>query len=155
MLFIDTSAWLAWYHKRDPHHAAAVEVWRAILAQGGNYATSSFVLDELFTLLGRRLEYRFAADRARSIYRSDLLTILRPDEDDETKALVYFEKFADQRVSFTDCVSFALMRRRRIERVFAFDRHFAIAGFSVIPGAFPAGATGWVAETPEPYVVDE
>ena len=37
--------------------------------------------------------------------------ILRPEADDELEALNLFRKLSDQRVSFTDCVSFALMRR--------------------------------------------
>jgi predicted nucleic acid-binding protein len=41
-------------------------------------------------------------------------------------------KFADQGMSFTDCVSFAIMRRRRIRTVFTFDRHFQQAGFRLL-----------------------
>ncbi len=43
-------------------------------------------------------------------------------------------KLADQGPSFTDCVSFVLMKRRRLRRVFTFDRHFAAAGFEMWPG---------------------
>ena len=39
------------------------------------------------------------------------------------------KKYADQAVSFTDCLSFALMRRDGIRECFAFDRHFQAAGF--------------------------
>ena len=93
------------------------------------------MLDETFTLLGRRSTYAFAADRARALLSSAALTILRPDADDETAAVELFAKFADQQVSFTDCVSFVLMRRHRLERAFTFDRHFADAGFEVLPRA--------------------
>ncbi len=61
------------------------------------------------------------------------MTILRPDADDEEKAVDVFAKFADQQVSFTDCISFVLMRRNRLERVFTFDRHFGSAGFEIMP----------------------
>lgn len=44
-------------------------------------------------------------------------------------ALKLFEKFADQAVSFTDCVSFALMREADIQTVFSSDSHFERAGF--------------------------
>ena len=59
--------------------------------------------------------------------------VLRPDADDETRAIDLFAKFADQQISFTDCVSFVLMRRNRLERAFTFDRHFADAGFDLMP----------------------
>jgi len=42
-------------------------------------------------------------------------------------------KYADQSVSFTDCVSFALLERHNIKCAISFDRHFAIAGFAVEP----------------------
>jgi predicted nucleic acid-binding protein len=35
----------------------------------------------------------------------------------------------DQKVSFTDCVSFTLMREAGIQTAFAFDSHFERAGF--------------------------
>ena len=91
------------------------------------------MLDETFTLLARRSTYEFAAQRARNLFASESLTILRPDENDELAALEWFQKFADQSVSFTDCVSFVLMDKQRIKRAFSFDRHFKTAGFDVEP----------------------
>jgi predicted nucleic acid-binding protein len=41
-------------------------------------------------------------------------------------------KYSDHEVSFTDCVSFAIMRRQQIRTAFTFDRHFRDAGFRVI-----------------------
>lgn len=95
--------------------------------------TSSYVLDETITLLARRTSYEFAAERARNLFKSNALSILRPDENDELAALQLFQKYADQIVSFTDCVSFVLMERRQIECAFSFDRRFAVAGFDVEP----------------------
>lgn len=92
-------------------------------------------MDETLTLLGRRTTYAFAAARADALYGSRVLTILRPDAADESAAVDLFRKFADQKVSFTDCVSFALMRRHRVKRAFTFDRHFAGAGFEVWPAS--------------------
>lgn len=37
---------------------------------------------------------------------------------------------------FIDCISFVLMRSRRIKRVFSFDRHFDAAGFQRMPMTF-------------------
>ena len=63
----------------------------------------------------------------------EYLTVHRPDEADETRAVDLFEKYSDQAVSFTDCVSFVLMRRHAIESAFTFDQHFERAGFSRWP----------------------
>jgi predicted nucleic acid-binding protein len=38
-----------------------------------------------------------------------------------------------RRVSLVDWASFELMRRRGIERAFAFDRDFSTQGFEIVP----------------------
>ncbi len=47
--------------------------------------------------------------------------------------MTFFEGSADQGVSFTDALSFAVMRRLSIGRAFTFDRHLALAGFELWP----------------------
>lgn len=133
MIFIDTGAFLARYLSHDQYHAQAVEFWEKIRQRKESCFTSNFVLDETFTLLGRRAGYEFAAERADYIYASEVLAILRPDREDELKAIGFFKKYADQAVSFTDCISFVLMRQKKIRRVFSFDRHFEWAGFKIYP----------------------
>lgn len=133
MIFIDTGAFLARFIERDQYHDAAVKHWQKLQQDHRRCYTSNFVLDETVTLLARRTTYPFAAARAKNLYDSKLLSILRPDQDDELAAVEFFQKYADQKVSFTDCVSFVLMTKLRIKCAFSFDRHFAMAGFSVEP----------------------
>ncbi len=130
MIFLDTGSFIARYIEQDSYHAAAVRLWEQI--GRSSLFTSNHVLDETLTLLARRAGYRFAAERAENIYASDALEILYSTRDDETSAIALFGKYADQRVSFTDCVSFVLMKRYRIPAAFTFDRHFAHAGFRMI-----------------------
>ena len=133
MIFIDTGAFLARYLSHDQYHRSAVPVWEKLGSNNENCFTSNFVLDETFTLLARRAGYDFAVQRAKNIYASQALNIFRPDKKDELNAINYFAKYADQHVSFTDCISFVLMRREKIRRVFSFDRHFEMAGFDLVP----------------------
>jgi predicted nucleic acid-binding protein len=86
------------------------------------------------TLLARRTDYHFAAERGRELLNSPRLAVLRSTEHEDAAAVEVFEKFADQRVSFTDCISFVLMKAHRIKRAFTFDRHFHLAGFRIWPG---------------------
>lgn len=133
MIFIDTGAFLARYIERDQYHDAAIKHWRTLHHDRRRCFTSNFVLDEMITLLARRSTYQFAAERARNLLESKSLSILRPDEDDEFAALELFQKYADQSVSFTDCVSFVLMEKQNMKCAFSFDRHFTVAGFDVEP----------------------
>ncbi len=133
MIYIDTGAFLGRYLVRDQHHDQACAGWRLLAERRERCATSNFVLDETFTLLGRRASYEFAAERSRNLLKSTTLQILRPEADDELAAVAFFEKFADQKVSFTDCISFALMQKSGLKEVFSFDQHFERAGFVLWP----------------------
>lgn len=133
MIFVDSGAFLGRYLEDDQYYPLAIPIWEALAHSREPLVTSSFVLDETFTGLARKADYRFAADKAKRIYDSHLFLILRPSEEHERKALDFFEKYADQKVSFTDCISFVLMREHRISRVFTFDRHFRLAGFETVP----------------------
>jgi predicted nucleic acid-binding protein len=130
MIFVDTGAFLGRYLANDQHHQDAQSLWQKVRQQRMPCVTSNFVLDETFTLLARRGSYRFAAEKARTINVSEAFQIFRPDAKDERAAVELMEKFADQGVSFTDCVSFVLMRKASLEQVFTFDDHFERAGFA-------------------------
>ena len=133
MISIDTGAFLARYIERDQCHDAATDHWQTLQNDRRQCFTSNFVLDETITLLARRSTYDFAAERARNLFESTLLSILRPDKNDELAALELFQKYADQSASFTDCISFVLMEKQNVKCAFSFDRPFAIAGFDVEP----------------------
>lgn len=148
MIFVDTGAFVARYLAGDAYHQEAVEGWRELQRRGGRWCTSNLVLSEAFTLLARRAGHAFAATRAHTIYRSERAVVLRPSEEEEIEALGEMKRYADQRVSFADCVSFVLMRHHGLTRAFTFDRHFALAGFGVLPAY---GGAAWVMERGEGY----
>ena len=129
MIYVDTGAFLARYITKDQYHKEALRLWGKLAKSGTKCATSNGVLFETLTLMARRAGYAFAAERARNIYSSEVVTILRSAQEDEWVAIGLFEKYADQEMSFIDCASFALMRKAGIEQAFTFDRHFEMAGF--------------------------
>jgi uncharacterized protein len=130
MVFVDTGAFLARYLSNDAYHRRAAAMWKRLRRE--SLVTSNHVLDETLTLLARRAGGNFAADRADSIYASDVLEILRSTREDELAAVRLLRKYADQQVSFTDCTSFVLMESRQISSVFTFDLHFERAGFHIL-----------------------
>jgi len=127
--FADTGAFLALYLQRDQYHLQAAKLWRTVERP---VLTSNHVMDELATLLGRQAGFAEAANRMTDLYQSPTIDILSSTREDELDAVSLMRKFADQEVSFTDCVSFAIMRRQRIRTAFTFDRHFRAAGFRVV-----------------------
>ena len=132
MVFVDSGAFLARYLARDQHHANAVTAFQKLA--GTPLVTSNLVLNETATLLARRAGHAFAADRLENIFASKTIEVLYGTRTDEIEALRWFRKFSDQKVSFTDCVSFVLMKRLGISAAFTFDEDFVRAGFRAVPG---------------------
>jgi predicted nucleic acid-binding protein len=58
---------------------------------------------------------------------------LHVDEVVTRAAYELLRRHDDQAFSYADATSFVVMKRRRIRHAFAFDAHFATAGFVRIP----------------------
>lgn len=127
-IFIDTGAFLAKEVANDQHHAAAVHFWSQLSEDRVALYSSEHVFDEAMTLLARRTNYSWAAGWGQDALSSGICW-LKAGENDWAAAMRSMRKFADQHVSFTDCVSFVLMRREGLRDAFGFDRHFSAAGF--------------------------
>lgn len=132
-LFIDTGAFYARYVPRDAHHAETRAAWPRL--QRRRLFTTDLVLVETVTLLDRRAGAGPAATAGRELYGSPSLSVVSPTIEQQVAALDLLEQYSDQRVGFADCVSFVVMREMGIKEVFAFDRHFAAAGFTLWPKA--------------------
>ena len=132
-LFVDTGAFLAKELVSDQHHGQASHGWSELERTGATLISSRHVFDESVTLLARRTSYAWAADWGADALDSGI-EWLEADEGELRKALLRMRKFADQGVSFTDCLSAVLMKRVGLRHVFGFDRHFEAMGFRVWPG---------------------
>ena len=133
MIFVDTGAFVARHRSRDPYHSGAIATWRELERGTERCVTTNHVVDETLTLLSRWAGSRFAAGRGRALLSSHELEIVRPEADLEMDAIGWLERFEDQALSFTDCLSFSVMKKSEITRAFTFDSHFRIAGFTTWP----------------------
>lgn len=129
MIFIDTGPFIARYLKSDQYHRLAVEGWRKL--KGQHCLTTSHVVDEVITLLFRRTDIDFALSRGHQIFASEQLNVLQCQREDELAALSEARRLRDQKISYTDCLSFAAMKRLGISTAFSFDKHFEFAGFKL------------------------
>jgi uncharacterized protein len=132
-LFVDTAGWVACADAADPAHkqaAAARDHW---LDQGGLLVTTDYVADETLTFLRLRLgldaaEAWWQQVDGSSRLRWEFVTLTRTD-----KARALFFRYRDKEFSFTDCVSFIVMRELKLREVLTTDHHFAQAGFTLLP----------------------
>jgi predicted nucleic acid-binding protein len=129
-LFVDTSAWFAFANRADPDHDSI----RALLTSfEGHLATSNFILDETVTLVLYRLGHHIATRVGDTLLDSNVVHLVRATADDETRAWQLFHKRADQTYSYTDCVSFEMMKRLGVSKVAALDDDFRREGFEALP----------------------
>ena len=69
----------------------------------------------------------------RTLLDAALVELLRITPADERAAWTLFEQRPDKAYGFTDCTSFVVMRRERMDRAVALDAHFGQEGFAVLP----------------------
>ncbi|MBC7130303.1 type II toxin-antitoxin system VapC family toxin [Candidatus Bathyarchaeota archaeon] len=136
-LFIDSSAYIAFYNERDEKHREAEKFIEEI--KNGVFGpvifyTTDYIFDEVVTsilLLTKRKDLAIKVGEA--IISSKVTRIVKVDDTTFKNAWDMFIKFKDKLWSFTDCTSFALMKRYKLATAFTFDEHYRQAGFKTLP----------------------
>jgi len=131
-IFVDTGAWIALVQTRDPLHARAVEAWDQMTAVGARLRTSVPVVLETFTFLERNTTRDVALAWKDSLDSLPRFEMLECTSADVKKAWSYFRRRDLHKLSAVDATSFVVMTRTRIRTAFAFDHHFATAGFRLV-----------------------
>ena len=129
-LFVDTSAWYAFMNRRDPDHFAVADV---LAEWEGRLLFTDYVFDELVTLIRVRVGHDLAVRAGSALRCGDLAMLVAVEPRDSEKAWQQFCRESDKEYSFTDCCSFAVMRRLRLSHAAAVDAHFRQAGFNSLP----------------------
>lgn len=132
LVFVDTSFFKGLIDIGDDFHQQAKDSWHRLKEEDATIITSNYVLDESFTLIrlrcGIKIVDQFRDDIIKSSY---VIKIMRVTVTDEAEAWKWFLNDWSK-LSFTDCVSFAVMKRLDITLAAAFDEHFKRAGFTLI-----------------------
>jgi predicted nucleic acid-binding protein len=131
--FLDTGFLIALESADDQHHAEAVAAWHDIQKARTRLVTTSYVFDEVTTFFNSRGHHAKAVEIGEALLNSQSVTLVHVEEPLFAEAWREFARHADKRYSLTDCVSFVVMRRRRIKKALAFDKHFIQAGFDRLP----------------------
>lgn len=132
LVFVDTGAWIALALTRDPLHPRASETWALLANAGARLHTSVSIVVETFTFLDRNTERNVALAWKDSLKVVPRLRVWPCTSRDLEHAWTYFERPNFHTLSAVDALSFVLMAQRRIRVAFAFDGHFAAAGFRMV-----------------------
>jgi uncharacterized protein len=128
-IFIDTSGFYALLVKRDAQHPDAVRRLREARRRKRKFVTSDYVVDETATLLKARGHAHILGDFFDSLRSSHACRTEWTDSERFYAAQAYFLKHKNQAWSFTDCLSFCIMKELRLRDALTKDGHFNIAGF--------------------------
>lgn len=134
-IFVDTSAWNALADVGDPDHEIAL-LYKDGIPEGCLLVVTNYILDELYTLMLMNQGYRDAIESKGQIdirIQAGILEVVWVTEDIASEAWSIFERFnVDKEWSFTDCVSYVVMKQRKISQVFTFNHHFEQMGLFLL-----------------------
>jgi predicted nucleic acid-binding protein len=134
-LFVDSGAWIAYFSLRDGRHREADARLRAAVAARRRLVTTNLVLAEVHRWLLFRAGIGPAAatlDRidATRIDATPLVQVVYPTAEHHRAARAWLARLADQRITYTDAVSFAVMSALGCRAALTFDSDFTVAGFT-------------------------
>lgn len=128
-VFVDTSAFVALFDRKDGNHLQAKTVLEKIKADRTHMFMTDYIFDECITTVLAAAGHHAAVMVGEFILGSKIIEIAWLDKSTKVKAWDYFKKHADKMFSFTDCTSFILMKELRMDKYFSFDSDFKQAGF--------------------------
>lgn len=128
-VFVDTSAFVAMYDKSDNRHSEAIRLFEDIKNKRIRIVVTDYILGESITTAMARAGHRIAVTVGEFILNSHVVDLIWLDKTLKLKAWEYLKKHSDKSYSFTDCTSFIMMKDMKVSHFFAFDEHFAKAGF--------------------------
>jgi predicted nucleic acid-binding protein len=131
-LFVDTSGFYALLVERDDMHERAARILQQGELRRAKFVTTDYVLDETATLLVARGFGHLVEAFFQSTLHSAACAVEWTSSDVFARAAAFMAKHIDQGWSFTDCVSFQLMKARRLREAITKDEHFEKAGFKAL-----------------------
>lgn len=131
-LFVDTSAWIALADKNDNWHPLAPKVYPELVRAYGQFVTTNLIVAETHIALRERIGFVGAMGFIVNLRTSARLVRVLSNDELERQAEAILEQYDDQDISYTDAVSFAVMKQRSIKDVFTYDHHFRALGFHLV-----------------------
>ena len=131
-ILIDTWGWLTLNDAGERRHKEVANLYRTLLKQNTRIYTTTFILDETFTLFFKRLnphQAQIAMLQLSAAFSTDRFQLIQIDEAQFTQAQTLRLKYLDKpQISFTDLISISVMQEFNISRVLTEDAHFIQVG---------------------------
>ena len=134
-LFVDAGGWIALANADDQYHGRAAAAYPEFLHVYRRLLTTTLVVAETFIALRLGLGHAAAVRFLDLLEASPRIHRVPVERALEHEAEQILRQFRDQRFSYVDAVSCALVRSLGVTDALAFDQHFSTAGFVRVPAA--------------------
>ena len=131
-VFLDTAYAIALANAKDQFHHKAVSLAQRLRSQNTRLITTRAVLLEIGNALSG---YRFRASAVKMLDAIELdptIGIVSLNDHLYSQALNLYRTRTDKEWGLIDCLSFVVMRERKLTSVLTTDIHFQQAGFRVL-----------------------
>lgn len=127
-VFLDADLLVALHDLSDLLHKDALQYFEMMSIGNIKPYLSTDVVGEVLTMISQRVGKSKALSLLNE-FRSGKYVIVHPDEQLVYKGEEIFRRVKSKNVSYSDCLSFAIMKAYAIEWVCSFDIHFKKQGF--------------------------
>lgn len=130
-VFFDTSGFISLMDDGGRVSPVSLSLLHDLSSSGCKFFTTDYVLDELLTWM--RCKKKFNIKKVVNFIANTRVSdvqVIGITQDLFDDALQLMKKYKDHFFSFTDCVSFCVMKEIGIRDVFGLDKHFSIVGFN-------------------------
>lgn len=129
-VFLDTAGLLGLWNQRDQWHSAAKRAFEELMAAEARLVTTPLILLECGNAAAR-YPFRHLVVQLREELRA-AGDLLEPTASELDSAWSAYDRGEAAQAGIVDQVSFVVMRRAGLARVFTNDEHFRIAGFETL-----------------------
>lgn len=124
MIFVDTSAFVAFFLTQDLNHTKVDALFKKFINAG--LFTSYDVINETLNWFAKKTNSSFTLKIAKNLLGSEAIKIIEVTNEERFIALNFIEKFKEHQISFTNAVSFAIISKLKIQKVFTLDSDFKL-----------------------------
>jgi len=131
-VFLDAAYAIALSVPKDMYHGKAITIAEELESSKVRLITSHAVMLEIGNALSKN-KYRYAGVQLlRAIEDDPNITIISISESLYNEAFRLYRERSDKEWGLTDCISFTIMRNRKITEALTTDEHFRQAGFRAL-----------------------
>lgn len=126
-VFIDTSAFIAYFIKQDTFHDAIIDKYKHYRQQNATFFTSDYIFDELLTWFSTKQTIHILTKLIYSLQKMEEkgeIKVFSVDRAIFRKAQGVLLKFSDHKISFTDATTYILYKDFQIDEIFTLDSDF-------------------------------